>query len=420
VAAVAAAAVAVRGADSTWSAVDDALRDGVVNGAYPGVVGSVVHARRGVLFQTEHGRHTYASTSPKMSASETVFDLASVSKVMATTTAIMILIDRSVLTLDARIVDVLGEAFGANGKHNITVRNCLLHNAGFRADPDPFWSTPEFACPETAKPQPRLTTSCLPKIWKSLLAQPLPHAPIGSTYVYSDLSMITLAFVIGAVAQPPVPHVRRRAELPPPDVLLHRFERFVDEHVFAPLREHGEHTPRYLPPPALYDACAPTVNDTTYRHRVVQGQVQDPNTFAMGGVSGHAGLFARLLPLTRFVGSLLRAAIGVEPFDFVAKPATVAKFTKLYNGTQSSRALGWNTNDPDAPDRGWSQACGELSPSTFMHLGYTGTMVCADPVRQVALVLLSNRVWPFANNTKVSDVRRAVATAVARAVDAGA
>lgn len=145
--------------------------------------------------------------------------------------------------------------------------------------------------------------------------------------------------------------------------------------------------------------------------------MEDPNTYAMGGVSGHAGVFATAPDLLR----LMRSWLFAPNASALLNSTTTALFTREFNQSQSSRALGWNTNDGAAFDQGWNFSCGSLSPRTFMHTGYTGTMLCGDPTRNLAIVLLTNRVYPAdseASKIAVHDTRRQFATAVQIAYDA--
>jgi len=165
----------------------------------------------------------------------------------------------------------------------------------------------------------------------------------------------------------------------------------------------------------VWNLCAPAENDTKFFHSTYQGQVSDPNAFIMGGISGHAGFFSTTADLHK----LLRKILFATPSDEFLNKTTVDFFTKEYNHSQSSRALGWNTNDPTVFDRGWNQSCGSLSPSTYMHTGFTGTMICVDPVREVMMVLLTNRVYPNDMNIAIRKVRHEFGIAVQLAYDAG-
>jgi len=197
----------------------------------------------------------------------------------------------------------------------------------------------------------------------------------------------------------------------------------------------------YLPPPSAWLLCAPTLNDTgvsSYTHRRLQGQVADGDCYAMGGIGGHAGVFSTIGDLGIFAQFMMQqrmnADMGIDmelvggpsshlqasaptpttpttpttPFqmdpapphsnlpdslfpDFLL-PSTVKLFTTVHNSSQSSRALGWSTNSPLAPDYGYDHSCGAMSVDTFMHTGYTGTCICIDP-RGLYTVILTNRVY---------------------------
>lgn len=121
----------------------------------------------------------------------------------------------------------------------------------------------------------------------------------------------------------------------------------------------------FLPALDKWPSCAPTENDTDYRHEVMQGQVHDENSYALGGIAGHAGVFSTAPDLFILMNRLMFAQ---ENDDYLNK-TTVKLFTTEYNHTQSSRALGWNTNDPTVYDEGWNLTCGSMSAETFMHLG---------------------------------------------------
>lgn len=129
----------------------------------------------------------------------------------------------------------------------------------------------------------------------------------------------------------------------------------------------------FLPHVSVWPDCAPTENDTTYLQRVIQGQVSDGNAYAMGGIAGHAGLFSTAPDALTIMQKWLFAG----PSDAFLNATTSQLWIREYNNSQSSRALGWNTNDPTVDDEGWNQSCGVMfSPRTFMHTGYTGTQVC--------------------------------------------
>lgn len=146
---------------------------------------------------------------------------------------------------------------------------------------------------------------------------------------------------------------------------------------------------------------------------ILQGKVNDGNAYILGGIAGHAGLFATGADVETFVRALLFPDDG----KFL-NSTTVKLFTTEYNNSQSSRALGWNTNDPTTPDEGWNLLCGNFSAATFMHTGYTGTEICADPHTGLYTVLLTNRVYPNDTDFRIEGVRRLFNNAVLDAVNA--
>ena len=302
-----------------------------------------------------------------------MFDMASCTKVVATTSAIAILYQRNLLDLDADVSLYLGKDFRQNGKGNITIRNCLLHNAGYPPDPNPCYWDKRFGCKGAPVPK-ELSFSCSAAAYNSLLGQTL-ELGVGEKYLYSDLSFLTLMYVAGHVV---LEHnlVDQHQLLPvcAPStalgaVLQCHFEAFVRTNVFEPL---GMHQTMFRPPRTLWPRCMPTGVPLVENVSVVlQGEVEDGNAYMLGGIAGHAGLFSSALDLEKF----LRAYLWPSPNRFL-NTSTIATFTREYNNTQSSRALGWNTNDPTAYDYGWDLSCGNMSRLTYTHVGYTGTQVC--------------------------------------------
>ncbi|KAF2078278.1 hypothetical protein CYY_000468 [Polysphondylium violaceum] len=405
---------------SIWSPVDELLEGAVSNGTFPGCV-ALVGNKKGILYSSAVGSYTYGIPpvyhppgidNPPM-ALDTLFDMASCSKVTAATTAIAQFYQRGELNLDSPITDFFGPEFGVNGKAGITVRNCLLHNSGFFPDPNPFWNTQEFGCPATSQYYPPMEFTCQNQIYNSILNQTLQN-PIGSTYVYSDLNFMTLMYVAGQLSyenkyttsQDLVPGCDNGG----PEAYQCHYEAYVNKYVFGGL---GLKSTSYLPSANDAVFCAPTVNDTTYMHTTIQGVVSDGNAYAMGGVSGHAGVFSNSLDMWTFMYNIMFA----QPDSSYLNSTTVKYFTTEYNHTQSSRALGWNTNDPTVFDQGWGLACGTLSPTTWMHLGYTGTMLCGDPERELIVILLTNRVYPDPSNEKILSVRKPFSTLVQKIFD---
>lgn len=412
---------------TTWQEdVRRILSEGVENRAFPGAVAAVRMGSGGETFFWAVGRHRYDPDAIEMSVNETIFDLASLTKVTATTTSAMLLYQQGHLSIHDDVAALFPEGFVRNDerKSRITVLHLLLHTAGFPPDPTPVsFCAPSFGCPETHEPPEdrRLTFSCLPRAYKSILAQKLDRLP-GEAFVYSDISMITLSFVIGF-------HARTRQlvsnddlrrdcvdfatratatradseDVEPIDQCF--FEAFARRHVFEHVLQSSLHRPRAFfgfRPDTFVERSAPTWNDTEqgfpgecvrpFRQRVLQGEVSDGNAFAMGGVAGHAGVFAGVRELVDFLGMILYAS---EETSLGITADTAKRFTTVWNASQSSRALGWDTNNYVTNTY---RGCGNFSNESFTHTGYTGTQLCADPVNDVMTVLLTNRVYPRADN----------------------
>ena len=338
--------------------------------------------------------------------------MASCSKVLSVTTVAAILYEQGILDLYMPVADprLLGPEFAQNGKEDIRVLNLLLHNAGFAPDPVPFFNTAEFNCPNTEMYHPALNFSCMPQIYPAILAQKLIN-PVNHVYVYSDLSFMTLMLVTGKlVIEEKLIHVSSYLPACFPAVehdvsvsYICAFEAFFRDIVVNSKQLHLSNT-GFLPNVSAFASMsAPTENDTVYMHQVIQGVVSDGNAYAMGGIGGHAGLFSTATDTARIALSWMENA--AEEVRLLS-PATIALFTKEFNHTQSSRALGWNTNDPTVVDSGWGQSCGNMTAVTYMHIGYTGTEVCIDPVREYYTVFLTNRVYPTYLNDRMNQARR--------------
>ena len=337
------------------------------SGAFPGAVLAVGrHGRLAALAPVGH----YGVDDRRPVEAGTLYDLASLTKVVALTTACMILVDEGRLALDTPIARYVPE-FRGPMKDRVTVRHLLTHSAGLAADL-PLYT-------ETASRRPALaavdTTTLL--------------APPGTSYRYSDLSAIVLMQVVERVTG-------------------ESFDRWVETRVFGPL---GMPATRFLPPASWRDRIAPTEHDTVFRHRWLRGEVHDESAARLGGVSGNAGLFSNALDLSRFAAMLLNG--GAWDTLQLIRAETVAEFTERQNMPPgSSRALGWDT----PADSGYSSAGTKLSRRSFGHTGFTGTSIWMDPDRDLFIILLTNRVNPTRANTAILRVRARVADLVAEAV----
>jgi len=396
---LASAASSVLSAITEHFVLNEILEGGVRAEVYPGAIGLVGNLD-GVLYTNPVGGHSYDHSDTR-TKDDTLFDLASLTKVVSTTSAVSLLYQNGYLQLDTLISSVLGDGFNNGGKDNVTVLNCLLHNAGFAPDPVPWYWDPAFGCPNTAHEYPEQDFSCLNSmIYDSFLSETLVTPP-GEAYVYSDLSFITLQMVVGTLVleHSLVPHKEMSACLAlqntkdgsnvssKPQQIVCAFEAFVRTEVFhrptpdtttsATTSSTTSGSPSgawmpsttYLPAQARWPTAMPTLNDTgagSYTHKRLQGQVADGDCYAMGGIAGHAGVFSTAQDLAKLAQYLLARAVEdttstsastSDSNEEVSVPAsnsvlpflnatTVKLFSTVYNTTQSSRALGWSTNTP--------------------------------------------------------------------------
>lgn len=400
-------------ADEYTSQLDSILSKGVKDRVYPGVAAMAGSIDGSIDYSFAFGSYRYPTDfdddiENREIQLNSIFDIASVSKVVGGTSAIALLYEKGYLYLDTKVKDILGDKFAQGGKENVTVLNCLLHNAGFNPDPIPWYWETDFGCPNTYDVYPVEDMSCLDKIYDSFLSEELVALP-GQIFHYSDLSFITLSLVVGTIARQNnlIQHddmsvsCLQNKSLSEMAELLCTFEAFVRINVFhmqpflpksfVPLMGGTQ----FVVPEAQWEACVPTINDTVYAHKRFQGQVSDGNTYAMGGVSGHAGIFSTVQDMSRLATNLLASVLKRDDYkgSFLLNSTTLGLFTKQYNSSQSSRALGWDTNSYEIEDFGYDNSCGSLSPSTFMHIGYTGTSICIDPELRVWSVILTNRVY---------------------------
>jgi CubicO group peptidase (beta-lactamase class C family) len=336
------------------------LDAGVRDSAFPGAIAAIGTKDR-VLLERAAGHLDWApSPAPNDS---TLWDMASLTKVTALTTAMMQLWERGLVDLDAPVQRYLPE-FQGRLKERVTVRHLLTHSSGL-----PAWR-PLYA--EGPTPD---------SILKLVYATPLDTTP-GARMVYSDLGAILLGQIVVRLTGEP-------------------FDRYVQERIFGPL--HMNDT-RFRPPREVWDRVAPTEVDTAWRKRQIRGEVHDENAYALGGVSSHAGLFSSARDVARFARMLLRGG-ELDGVRIVA-PETITQFTALQDSGLSNRALGW-----EKPN-GRNSAGHRLSARAFGHTGFTGTSIWADPEKDLFVVLLTNRVNPTRARTGIFRVRVDLADAV--------
>jgi serine-type D-Ala-D-Ala carboxypeptidase len=323
---------------SRLESIDRVVQRGIKAGGYPGA--AVVVGRKGAaVWQKGFGNLSWSDASGAVDPDRTIYDVASLSKVIGTTTAVMVLYDENKIDLDAPVFRYL-PAFSGGLKDQVTVRELLTHRSGLPAGRD-LWR--KARSPQEARDM--------------VLATPLEYRP-NAGYIYSDLG----ADILGMIVE---------------EVSGERLDQFLTRRVFAPL---GMHDTFYRPSDSLRYRIAPT-EVTPPRGYPLRGEVHDENAYALGGIAGHAGLFSTAADLSVFAQMMLNGGSydGVQ----VISDSTVSLFTRR---TAGHRALGWDTADGDYGSGKY------LTERAYGHTGYTGTSIWIDPDREMFVVLLTNRV----------------------------
>jgi CubicO group peptidase (beta-lactamase class C family) len=315
------------------------------------------------------GRFTYDPGAPEVTTSS-IFDLASLTKVVATTAMAMILYERGLLDLEAPVTAIIPEFAGPLDdndpqRRTVTLRMLLAHSSGLPAYEKLF-----------------LRAQTREKLRQAAFTTQLTAAP-GTRAEYSDIGFIILGVVLERLAD-------------------EHLDIFCQREIFGPL---GMTHTTFNPAAALRDSIPPTADDRIFRHRIIQGEVQDENASVLGGVAGHAGLFSTAEDLAIFAHAMLN---GGHP---ILRASTVELFSRRESAPEgTSRGLGWDT--PSAP----SQSGKHFSLRSFGHLGYTGTSLWIDPERQLSITLLTNRTWPDCANQAIKQVRPAFHDAMMEAL----
>ncbi len=371
--------------DSIAGLLDSAL----AAGAAPGGVLAVSWEGKRYIY----GAGRLALDDPRRPDGHTIYDLASLTKVVVTTTLTMLAVSEGRIDLDDPAVRYL-PGFGGPGKERVTVRHLLTHSSGLRAD-RPLW-----------RQAPDRDSAI-----RLVNQTPLDTAP-GMRTVYSDLGAIVLGELIQRVYRS-------------------RLDRLARTRILDPL---GMVSTGFRPPERLHYRVAATEYDTAWRKRIVRGEVHDEKAAWLGGVAGHAGLFGSAVDLLAFgewmisagradraanrpiqESAELRAADPARTTGPAVHPSVVGKFTRRQNLVPgSSRALGWDTPAPG------SSAGNRLSGSSFGHTGFTGTSIWIDPAKGLVIVLLTNRVHPTRNNPNLGPLRVAVSNRVVELLGAAA
>jgi len=417
--------------DRTFATAFSILNDAIATRAFPAA--SVAITRLGRLIGCKgFGSFTYDPDSPAATP-ETLFDLASLTKVIGTTAMAMLLYERGLLDLEAPVAFVIPEFVSAAlaepdlRRHQITLRMLLAHSSGLPAYEKLY-----------------LKAHTRDELLHAALTTPLIADP-GARAKYSDIGFIVLSVALERLAGEPL------------DV-------FCQREIFGLL---GMANTTFNPSPAMRPRIPPTADErpcgadtpfdklrassvremskelgassvsqhaaSTFRGRIIQGEVQDENASVLGGVAGHAGLFATAEDVARFAHALLTCGADSHVRETpkasetqrvsqhtrstfpagrpILRPETVSLFTRRETAPAgTSRALGWDT--PSAP----SQSGKYFTPSSFGHLGYTGTSLWIDPARQLSITLLTNRTWPDCSNQSIKQVRPRFHDAVIEAI----
>jgi len=353
--------------DYRFASAFSVLEEAISERAFPAA--SVAATFEGRLIALKaFGHFTYEHDAPAVTI-DTLFDLASVTKVVATTSLAMRLYERGLLDLDATVAAIVPEFVSHpeedSRRRDVTLRMLLSHSSGLPAYEKLF-----------------LKARTREELLHAVFTMPLASDP-RSRANYSDIGFILLGVALERIADEPL-------------------DCSCQAEIFAPL---GMTNTAFNPPAKLSSQIPPTTDDRTFRHRIIQGEVQDENASILDGVAGHAGVFSTAADLAHFAHAML------SPGALVRRE-TLALFTRRETSPAgTSRALGWDT--PSAP----SQSGRYFGPGSFGHLGYTGTSLWIDPGRQLSIVLLTNRTWPDCSNQAIQQVRPRFHDAVIEALD---
>ena len=356
------------------SILDAAVLDGIRQGVYPGAT-LVVGRHDTILYAKGYGHLTWSGGSAPVSVDSTIWDLASLTKVVATTPSLMLLVEQGKVVLDSPVVHYIHE-FNSPGTAAITVRHLLTHTSGLRA------TLPLREAADSAAALLMVLTT-------------VPIVPPGKQMVYSDLNAILLGEIVRRVSGAPL-------------------DAFATRAIYTPLGLEQELL--FRPSKRLERRTAPT---GLWRGHPIAGVVNDPSAGMLGGVSGNAGLFATARGVARFAQFMLNEG-ALPGHPRLLKRETVQQFTQIAVPARrgvSARTLGWEA----LPTGEETSSAGTLfGPRSYGHTGWTGTSLWIDPDRDVFVLLLTNRAFdPRTGHsfTKLKEVRGRVADAAARAVD---
>jgi CubicO group peptidase (beta-lactamase class C family) len=338
--------------NSSFKKVGELVNNSIRDSAFPGAV-LLVWEKGKIIFEKSFGHLTYNDSSARVETN-TIYDLASLTKVIATTTAAMICVDRKLFKIDDNVSRYIPE-FAQNGKRNITIENLLLHNSGLPAYKKYYTLY--------SKPQ---------EVLNDIYSTELSY-PTGTKTVYSDLGMIVLGKVIEKVTG-------------------RSLDVFCDQEIFKPLNMNDTY---FNPPSSLKYRIAPTEFDKYWRNRLLIGEVHDETASLLNGVSGNAGLFSTAGDISKVLQMILQNG------KFEGKRIIDSSTVKLFTSKKSDeRGLGWDIKS----DSG-SSAGNLFSKNSYGHTGFTGTSVWTDPTRNLFVVFLTNRVYPSRENNRLIKIR---------------
>lgn len=348
--------------DGQFGAAYRVLEEAIAARAFPGCAFGVL-AGGEVVLKDALGRFTYEPESPVVLA-ETRFDVASLTKVVATTAAAMLLVQRRQIDLETPLGEILpgfvaGRTPGDMSRH-VTLRHLLAHNSGLPGYAELFR--------QATNPD---------SLMRACMALPLEAEP-GTRAEYSDPGFILLGKAIETQIHEPLDSWLRRE-------------------IFGPLKMDST---GYCPAPAERNSIPPTEEDTWFRNRLIQGEVQDENASVLKGVSGHAGLFSTIADLLRYAGEILGAVTGngTARGAGLVDLATVNRFSERQEPEGTSRALGWDTPSADSTSGKY------FSARSIGHLGFSGCSLWIDLDAAITVVLLTNRTWPDRKNRMIRQV----------------
>jgi CubicO group peptidase (beta-lactamase class C family) len=350
-----------------FSGIDSIVNSGISQRYYP-CAQLFIGNQNGIIYDKAYGNFTYDENSTELK-NHHLFDLASVTKVIATTSAIMVLYEQGRINLDDKVIKFIPE-FDNNGKSGITIKNLLLHNSGLKA-----W-IPFYKYYKTKE-----------EVLSAIYNITLEYSP-EKKFVYSDLNAILLGLIVEKVSGK-------------------NLNDFCYDEIFNKL---GMIDTKFNPDGN--NSCVPTEYDTYWRNKQLQGEVHDEAAYILGGISGNAGLFSNAWDLHIFIGMMLNKGKYYNPNtrglkeERLFKESTIELFTKKVDGFSynNSRALGWDTK-PE-PTNKYRTPCGELfSENCFGHKGYTGTSVWCDTDRKVYVIFLTNRIYPSRGNEGINEIR---------------